>query len=114
MEWAFWLAEVSHCCVRFPANGTGNSVSRNRETLALEQRLGDPTTGTRSQRRLLVVEFDLEQHEGIAIALHKHLFGQLYVIADNKLALNAGWDRDILAIELQALIGFDFDVELSR
>lgn len=36
-----------------------------------------------------------------------------YVIADNKLALNAGWDRDILAIELQALIDFDFDVELT-
>lgn len=27
-----------------------------------------------------------------------------YVLADNKLAENAGWDRDILAIELQALI----------
>ena len=27
-----------------------------------------------------------------------------YVIADNKLAQNAGWDRDVLAIELQALI----------
>lgn len=36
-----------------------------------------------------------------------------YVIADNKLALNAGWDRDILAIEMQALIDFDFDVELT-
>ena len=27
-----------------------------------------------------------------------------YVIADNKLALNAGWDREVLAVELQALI----------
>lgn len=36
-----------------------------------------------------------------------------YVVADNKLALNAGWDRDILAIELQALIDLDFDVELT-
>jgi ParB-like chromosome segregation protein Spo0J len=35
-----------------------------------------------------------------------------YVIADNKLALNAGWDREMLAIELQALIDLDFDVEL--
>ena len=26
-----------------------------------------------------------------------------YVLADNKLALNAGWDKEILAIELQAL-----------
>jgi len=36
-----------------------------------------------------------------------------YVIADNKLALNAGWDREILAIELQSLIDTDFDVELT-
>jgi DNA modification methylase len=33
-----------------------------------------------------------------------------YVLADNKLALNAGWDQEILAIELQALIDLDFDV----
>lgn len=36
-----------------------------------------------------------------------------YVIADNKLALNAGWDQEILAIELQALIDLDFDIELT-
>ena len=36
-----------------------------------------------------------------------------YVLADNKLALNAGWDQDILAIELQALIDLDFDVSLT-
>jgi DNA modification methylase len=36
-----------------------------------------------------------------------------YVLADNKLALNAGWDKDILAIELQALVDFEFDVELT-
>jgi len=36
-----------------------------------------------------------------------------YVLADNKLALNAGWDRDMLAIELQALIDLDFEVELT-
>jgi DNA modification methylase len=35
-----------------------------------------------------------------------------YVLADNKLALNAGWDRELLAIELQGLIDIDFDVEL--
>lgn len=38
-----------------------------------------------------------------------------YVIADNKLALNAGWDEELLAIELQDLlatedIGFDIGV----
>lgn len=36
-----------------------------------------------------------------------------YVLADNKLALNAGWDREILAIELQALVDSDFDVEVT-
>ena len=32
-----------------------------------------------------------------------------YVIADNKLALNAGWDRELLAIELQGLVDLDFE-----
>lgn len=38
-----------------------------------------------------------------------------YVLADNKLALNAGWDEEILAGELQALldIELDFDVEIT-
>ncbi len=36
-----------------------------------------------------------------------------YVLADNKLALNAGWDEEILAIELQALIDLEFDVTLT-
>ena len=38
-----------------------------------------------------------------------------YIIADNKLAELAGWDRDILAIELQHLssLDLDFDVEIT-
>lgn len=36
-----------------------------------------------------------------------------YVLADNKLALNAGWDQEVLAVELQALIDMDFDVEVT-
>ncbi|MGA2908981.1 MAG: DNA methyltransferase [Terracidiphilus sp.] len=39
-----------------------------------------------------------------------------YIIADNKLAENAGWDRSILAIELQNLITLDcadFDVTIT-
>ena len=36
-----------------------------------------------------------------------------YVLADNKLALNAGWDHELLAIELQGLIDLDFDVALT-
>lgn len=36
-----------------------------------------------------------------------------YVLADNKLAQNAGWDRDLLALELQGLIDLGFEVELT-
>ncbi len=38
-----------------------------------------------------------------------------YVIADNKLALNAGWDDQFLAEELQALseLDLDFDIEIT-
>ena len=34
-----------------------------------------------------------------------------YVIADNQLALKAGWDQELLAMEVQALINLDFEVE---
>ena len=36
-----------------------------------------------------------------------------YILADNRLAEKAGWDRETLAIELQALIDADFEVELT-
>ena len=38
-----------------------------------------------------------------------------YVIADNRLAENAGWDPEILAIEFQHLstIDLDFDIEIT-
>lgn len=36
-----------------------------------------------------------------------------YVIADNKLALNAGWDDDLLALELKDLESEDFDLSLT-
>jgi ParB-like chromosome segregation protein Spo0J len=36
-----------------------------------------------------------------------------YVIADNKLALNASWDLDILNIEMESLLEFDFDFKIT-
>jgi len=35
-----------------------------------------------------------------------------YVIADNKLALNAGWDLDVLRLEIDLLGSMDFDLDL--
>ncbi len=36
-----------------------------------------------------------------------------YMLADNKLALNAGWDSSVLAIEMQGLLDIGFDLELT-
>lgn len=36
-----------------------------------------------------------------------------YIIADNKMALNAGWDEDLLRLELDDLKELDFDLELT-
>ncbi len=36
-----------------------------------------------------------------------------YIIADNKLAENAGWDNELLKIELDGLLGLDFNVSLT-
>jgi DNA modification methylase len=36
-----------------------------------------------------------------------------YIIADNKLALNAGWDEKLLALEFEDLKAFDFNLDLT-
>ena len=37
---------------------------------------------------------------------------QAYIIADNKLALNAGWDEEMLRVEMEELKESDFDIDL--
>jgi len=36
-----------------------------------------------------------------------------YALADNKIALNAGWDQELLALELKDLLELDFEIELT-
>jgi DNA modification methylase len=36
-----------------------------------------------------------------------------YILADNKLALDAGWDNELLALEIEALKDLDFDISLT-
>jgi ParB-like chromosome segregation protein Spo0J len=36
-----------------------------------------------------------------------------YILVDNKLALNAGWDDEMLRVELDALTGEGFDLSLA-
>ena len=55
-------------------------------------------------------------HETVPTLRLSHLSAterRAYVLADNKLALNAGWDQEILAIELQALIDLEFDPSVT-
>ncbi|MGX7125312.1 site-specific DNA-methyltransferase [Enterococcus viikkiensis] len=45
----------------------------------------------------------------------EHLTGaqkRAYILADNRLAMNAGWDDEMLAVELSDLQGEDFDLDL--
>ncbi len=36
-----------------------------------------------------------------------------YIIADNRMAMDAGWDEELLKVELEALEGADFDLALT-
>ena len=36
-----------------------------------------------------------------------------YIIADNRMAMDAGWDEELLRVEIEALQGADFDVSLT-
>ena len=36
-----------------------------------------------------------------------------YILADNRMALDAGWDEELLRIEIESLQGTDFDVSLT-
>jgi hypothetical protein len=58
------------------------------------------------------------KEEGIAevpVVFVEHLTEaqkRAYIIADNRLALSAGWDADMLSVELADLQGADFDISL--
>ena len=36
-----------------------------------------------------------------------------YIIADNRMAMDAGWEEDLLRIEIEELQGMDFDVSFT-
>ena len=47
----------------------------------------------------------------ICLAHLNEIERRAYLIADNKIALNAGWDTDVLACEMQALINHGIEIE---
>lgn len=55
----------------------------------------------------------LKQVPVLAFAHMSETQKRAYIIADNKLAENAGWDEGLLAIELQGLMNIDLDFDLE-
>jgi len=52
----------------------------------------------------------------VPVVLAGHLSAaqkRAYILADNRMALNAGWDDELLAIELSELSDLDFDLSLT-
>lgn len=54
--------------------------------------------------------------EEVPCVLHDHLTAtqrKAYILADNKIALNAGWDEDMLRLELVDLDGMGVDISVT-
>jgi len=58
-------------------------------------------------KKLGMIEVPTIELSGLTAAQKK-----AYVIADNQLALNAGWDLDTLKLEIESLSELDFDIDL--
>ena len=63
-------------------------------------------------RLMAAKKLKLEQVPTITLAGLSDAQRKAYVIADNKLALNAGWDLELLKIEIDELKDLDFDIDL--
>ena len=63
----------------------------------------------------LMASKQLEMEEAPCIELKGLTEAQkkAYIIADNKMALNAGWDEELLKLELENLKELDFDLDLT-
>ena len=58
-------------------------------------------------------KLDMEEVPVIELAHLSEAQKRAYILADNKLALNAGWDEELLAIEIADLDNMDFDLSLT-
>lgn len=63
-------------------------------------------------RVLAATKLDMKTIPCIILAGLTDAQKRAYVIADNKLALNAGWDDEMLASEIKGLIEDDFNLDL--
>ena len=63
-------------------------------------------------RVLAAKELGMEEVPTIALDRLTPAQRRAYILADNQLAVNAGWDRELLALELKALSATDIDLGL--
>ncbi|WP_419636499.1 site-specific DNA-methyltransferase [Thiolapillus sp.] len=63
-------------------------------------------------RLLAAQQLGMETVPVIVLSYLSAIQRQALVIADNKLAINASWDEELLSLELQALDETDFDIDL--
>lgn len=73
----------------------------------------DGTIAAGHARVLAAMKLDLEEVPFIDVSDMSEDDFKAYVIADNQLALNAGWDLPTLEIEIQSLAENGFDVKLT-
>ena len=64
-------------------------------------------------RLLASKKLDMEEVPCIVLKGLTEAQKKAYIIADNKMALNAGWDEELLKLELENLKELDFDLELT-
>lgn len=63
-------------------------------------------------RLMAANKLGLEQVPTITLVGLSEAQRKAYVIADNKLALNSGWDEELLSLEIEQLKELDFDIDL--
>lgn len=63
-------------------------------------------------RLMAAKKLELEQVPTITLVGLTDAQRKAYVIADNKLALNSGWDNELLSLEIEQLKELDFDIDL--
>ena len=64
-------------------------------------------------RLMAAKKLKLEQVPTITLVGLSDAQRKAYIITDNQLALNAGWDLDILRVEIEQLQELDFDLQLT-
>ena len=64
-------------------------------------------------RILAAKEENIEQVPCVFVDYLTEAQKKAYILADNRFALDAGWDEEILRVEMEALQGMDFDISLT-